>query len=113
MDKYKIEITPYAKGQMEEIRDYIKYQLMNPDAARNLLLEMRERIGELEYMADSIKAIEEQPWGNHGIKKIIVKNFYLYFWTDKERAVVHVIAATYARRNQRSALEQIEIEKNK
>ncbi len=108
MNKYKVEVTSYAKGQMGDIRDYIKYQLQNPDAARNLLKEMQARAKELEYIADTIKPIDEQPWGEQGVKKISVGNFYLYFWTDKEKGIVYVIAATYAKRNQPRVLEQIE-----
>ncbi len=64
MEKYTIKITPYAKEQMQEIRDYIAVQLVNPDAARNLLIEMQKRISELVYMPESNKTIEEQPWGS-------------------------------------------------
>ena len=34
MKNYEVKITPYALEQMAEIRDYIVYQLQNPDAAR-------------------------------------------------------------------------------
>ncbi len=108
MNQYKAEITPYAKEQMEEIRDYIKEQLKNPDAARKLLLEMKQQIKKLEYTADCIKTIDEQPWGDQGVKKISVKNFYLYFWIDKEKLELYVIAVTYAQRNQLGVLERIE-----
>ena len=107
MKTYKVVITSYAKGQMQEIKDYIKDELVNPDAARNLLTEMREHIKKLAYVADSIKRIEEEPWGSHGVRKTIVKNFYVYFWIDVENIVVYIIAVTYAKRNQKKVLERI------
>ncbi len=109
MSRYEIKVTPYAKSQMQEIRDYIIFQLMNPDAAKNLLLEMQKRINDLEFMPESVKTIEEQPWGSQGIRKIIVKNFSIYFWIDEDNRTVHIVAVTYSKRNQKNVLGEIEI----
>ncbi len=106
MVEFHVKITPHARDQMFEIRDYITYQLMNPDAAINLFLEMQSQIQKLQYMPEMIKTIDEQPWGNHGVRKIIVKNFYVYFWIDHHNSTVHVIAITYAKRNQKHVLSE-------
>lgn len=45
MDKeYKVHITKIALGHMEDIKQYIAYQLSAPQAAKNLILLMREAI---------------------------------------------------------------------
>ena len=41
---FKIKITPQALSNMREINDYIAHEIMNPDAARNLLDKMQQEI---------------------------------------------------------------------
>ena len=108
MKEYSVKITPYAIEQMTEIRDYIAYQLFDPDAAKNLILKIRKAISELHQLPERIRTIDEQPWGNQGVRKIIVNNFYVYFWIDEEHLEVHVTAAAYAGRDQEKVLKRIE-----
>ena len=39
--------------------------------------------------------IEEEPWKHEGVRKIIVKNFLIYYWVDEENFKVQVIAVIY------------------
>lgn len=107
MEEYRVKITPYANSQMREIREYIAVQLMNPDAAKNLLLNMREQISKLKNMPGKIKPIDEEPWGSQGVRKIIVGNFYIYYWIEEELLTVHIIAVAYRKREQKRVLSRI------
>lgn len=108
MKTYEVRITPYALEQMTEIRDYITNQLLNPDAARNLIREIRMEVMKLGQMPERFRPIDEEPWGERGIRKLVVKNFYAYYWIEEEAAVVHVIAVTYAMRNQKNVLKEMD-----
>ena len=48
--------------------------------------------------------IEEEPRKHEGVRKIIVKNFLIYYWVDEENFKVQVIAVIYNRRDQLRAL---------
>ena len=42
--QYNVKITKYALSQMKAIRDYIAYELLAPQAAYDLFLEMKKRL---------------------------------------------------------------------
>lgn len=107
MKRYKVKVTPQAQYQMMEIRDYIAYQLVNPDAAKNTIRAIRDAVQKLDSMPDRVKPIEEEPWGSQGVRKILVNNYYAYFWIDMKAFIVHVIAVAYAGRDQKNVLNEI------
>ncbi len=108
MKEYEIKITPYAYNQMAEIRDYIALELMNPNAALNFIEDIRSATMGLKQMPLRIKTIDEEPWKTRGIRKISVKNFFVYFWVDEVKCIVHIIAVAYAKREQTNVLDNIE-----
>lgn len=107
MKKYNVKVTPYAKEQMMEIREYIAYQLLNPDAARNQIIKIRAEIRKLSQFPERIRTIDEQPWGSQGVRKIVVSNFYVYFWIDEHNDEVHVTAIVYSKRDQGKVLVRV------
>ncbi len=107
MKEYNVKITPYAYDQICEIRDYITLQLLNPQAARNTILAIQDKIAHLSVMPTSIKPVTEEPWHSRNVRKITVKNFYIYFWINEKVSEVHVIAVAYAKRNQTDVLNRI------
>ena len=112
MDKeYKVKVTRQAMAQMKEIVQYISVELLAPEAADKLLDKMREAIAKLSVMPERYAIIEEEPWKQEGIRKVIVNNFLIYYWVDAENLKVQVIAVIYNRRDQLRALMNISLEK--
>ncbi|MCD8159285.1 MAG: type II toxin-antitoxin system RelE/ParE family toxin [Clostridiales bacterium] len=95
---------------MSEIRDYIAYQFLNPSAARNLIEEIRAAVLKLNKMPQRYRPIDEKPWGDFGVRKLMVKNFYVYYWIEEETAIVHITAVTYAMRDQINVLTKMNID---
>lgn len=108
--EYKVHITKYAYAQMAEIKQYIANELHAPAAARNLLLAMQSAAVSLAVMPDRHSLMPEEKWANQGLRKMIVKNFLMYYWIDEEHKQVHIVAVVYSRRNQLAQLENIDIE---
>lgn len=92
MDEYSVKITSQAKEQITLIRNHIAFELKEPERAKRVIHSLREEGKKLSYMPTRIKCIEEQPWGGMGYRRIIVENYYLYFWIDEELKIVYVIA---------------------
>ncbi|MBE6812786.1 MAG: type II toxin-antitoxin system RelE/ParE family toxin [Ruminococcaceae bacterium] len=109
MDEYKVKITPQASAQMFEIFIYISGVLKESGAATRLLDELEKRILSLCTMPKRIALVDEEPWKSHGIHKMPVKNFLVYFWVNDELKEVHITAVIYGRRDQREALKQMDI----
>ena len=108
MGKYEVRVTRQAREQLQEIVHYVAKELLAPDAAANLLEKMEEAMASLAEMPGRIRPIQEEPWRSQGVRKIIVKNFFIYFWSDEENARVQVVAVIYSRRDQIHRLMDME-----
>ena len=86
--KYEVKVTKQAIEQMKEIAEYITWEILAPDAANKLLDEMENTISSLAEMPNRMSLVDEEPWRSEGIRKVIVKNFLIYFWTDDENRTI-------------------------
>lgn len=99
-DYYKPIILPEAQHDIKEIVLYIAQELFSPQAALNLQDAFQEEIRKLSYMPTRIESIDEEPWGSQGVRKIRVKNYYIYFIVDDNEMAVKVNAVIYIGRDQ-------------
>lgn len=91
-DIYSIKITEQAENQLSEIMTYIAEELCAPNAALNLISKLEKAMGDLEVFPERHPLIDEEPWKFQGIRKMIVNNFLMYYWTDKKNKEVQVLA---------------------
>ena len=110
MDSYQITVTLDAEADLSELRNYIANVLRSPETARSYLHHLRKEIGSLSEMPARIKAVDEEPWHSRGIRKLIVKNFLVYFRIVEEEKTVYILNVIYARRDQLRILEQMKID---
>lgn len=109
-NKYEIKVTRQALEQMREIAHYISYDLMAPEAADNLLDDLKASILKLSVLPKKYPLIiEEEPWRSEGVRKIVVKNFLVYYWIDEEYNKVQVTAVIYSKRDQIKQLKNMEM----
>ena len=99
-DQYKLIILPEAQKDIREIVLYIARDLAAPQAALNLQDEFQKEINSLARMPKRIKTVDLQPWKDAGIRKIRVKNYYIYFLVDDAEMAVKVNAVIYVGRDQ-------------
>lgn len=99
-NRYKVQITEYALAQMKEIRDYIAEELLAPQAAYNLLMEIKNKAASLENMPGRNPLIDAKKWREQGVRKVIVKNFIMYYWINEEQRTVYITAVVYGKKNQ-------------
>lgn len=107
---YQIIVTPDAEADLSELRDYIANVLLSPDTACSYLRHLRKEIGKLSDMPGRIKMVDEEPWHSRGIRKMIVKNFFVYFRIVEEEKTVFILNVIYARRDQLYILQHIKME---
>lgn len=108
--QYKVQITKYALAQMEEIKEYIANELLAPQAAYNLFLEMKNKAVSLNSMPERNPLVAAKKWREQGVRKIIIKNFIMYYWIDEEQRIVHITTVVYGKRNQLKELSKMELE---
>ena len=82
---------------------------MAPEAADNLLDDLKASILKLSVLPKKYPLIEEEPWRSEGVRKIVVKNFLVYYWIDEEYNKVQVTAVIYSKRDQIKQLKNMEM----
>jgi toxin ParE1/3/4 len=110
VDSFEIVITPDAEADLLEIRDYIAYTLRVPDVALDYIGAIRKEIEKLSYMAASIAPVDKEPWRSRGVRKIIAKNFFIYYRPDESSGRVYVMNVIYAKRDQLNAFKKMHID---
>ena len=103
MNSYEIIVTPDAEADLHEIRDYIAETLLAPDVALNYIRVIRKEMEKLSYMAEALRR------RNVSRRKIIAKNFYIYYRPDEVSGRVYVLNVIYAKRDQLKALSKMNL----
>jgi len=96
---YKIEFLPIAKQDMTEIVRYISQELCNPVAANKLTDEMidaADRLSDFPYINAVHQTIRPL---KHEYRKLLVKNYAMFYWIDENKKTVTIARVLYARRD--------------
>lgn len=109
-ERYIVKITAQAQTQMREIINYISYTLQAPVTARKILGLLERAITSLEQLPARMPLIEEEPWRSQGIRKLVVKNYLIYFYVTEATRTVQVLAVIYSARDQRHQLSKMDVE---
>ncbi|MBD5526307.1 MAG: type II toxin-antitoxin system RelE/ParE family toxin [Lachnospiraceae bacterium] len=110
MRRYTVRITRQAREHLRSIKEYITDELLAPDAAENTMTALRREIASLSQMPERIGLTEEEPWRSEGIRRMRVRNYYVYFWIDKVNNRVQITSVIYVARDQVTQLELMEYE---
>lgn len=79
MDKFRVIITPDAAANIISVKDYIALTLKEPQTALKLVRALREKIEALDSMPGAIALVPDEPWRSRGLRRILHKNFYVYY----------------------------------
>jgi toxin ParE1/3/4 len=110
MDSYEIIMTPDATADLVELRDYIADVLLVPGTALSYIRTIREEISKLAEMPGRIKPVDDEPWHSRGIRKIMAKNFYVYYRIDEDTKRVYIMNVIYNKRDQLRQLSQMKLD---
>ena len=104
---YKVRITPRAEQSMQEIASYIAVGLMEPQTAVKLLRALKKAIDSLDMFPGRIRPTPEEPWHSLGIRRLVMKNYYVYFWIDETNLCVPITDVIYAGQDQPTRLAEM------
>lgn len=96
---YKITITPIAKTNLQEIKDYIANDLQEPKAAYNTIRNILAKITLLSETPFIYPLYEDEPWHSRGIRHFPVNNYVVIYWVDEQTKTVSVLKIIYGRRD--------------
>ena len=105
--EYSVKLTPHAIVQIQETIAYISKVLLVPETAKAWSDYLQKEISGLNKMPARFSAVDEEPWRSRGYRKMLVKNFIVYYYADDETKTVWVTAVVYGRRDQLNVLKDM------
>lgn len=111
-DKYTVKVTDDAMKQLEGLSDYIGLVLKEPGTAKKMLATLWKEIGSLDAMPQRIALVYREPWRSKGVRRMLVKNYFVYFWIDEAKAKVQVTAVVCAQSDQERVLRQMRLDES-
>lgn len=110
MDSYAIIMTSDAINDVTDLRNYIADVLGAPDTALAYIRTVRKEIGSLSEMPERYKPVDDEPWHSRGIRRLLVKNSFIYYRIDESTRKVYILNIIYARRDQLRAMAGMKID---
>jgi len=90
-------LLPKAQEDLENIFSYIAIELVNPEAASNLIDKFDDKFNELLLFPLSYPLIESKLIFQIDLRKCIVQNYIIvYFYNEKDK-LVEIIRVIYSR----------------
>lgn len=97
MNKYNIEYSRESKQDLIGIKQYIKYNLQEPETSERLIAKIRNEINTLKNNPEIYAIIDDELIKKLEIRKLIIDN-YIVFYRIKNNNV-EIVRVMYGRRN--------------
>ncbi|MBO4473280.1 MAG: type II toxin-antitoxin system RelE/ParE family toxin [Clostridiales bacterium] len=111
-NSYEIILTDDAITDLEELKYYIATVLRAPATALSYIREIRQAIESLSELPGRIKLLDDEPWHTRGIRRLMVKNFFVYFRIDEDDMLIYIMNIIYNRRDQFKQISDYPQEEN-
>jgi toxin ParE1/3/4 len=95
--KYNIEYSKESKEDLIRIKQYIKYNLQEPEIANKLISNIKKSIKTLKDNPEIYTIIDDDMIRKLEIRKLIVEN-YIVFYRIKDDSI-EIVRIMYGRRN--------------
>lgn len=99
MARYRVEVSEPAENDLRDIVRYIFAQLSAPVAATKLMDAIEDAIAGLAEIPHSCALVTDEWLASMGYRKLVVKNYLVFFTIDERAKVVAVERIPFARRN--------------
>lgn len=96
---YSVHITLKAVRDITEAAKYIKYTLLNPQAASALIDKAEKEMNTLSFMPQKHGIIDDPILGFRAIRFLSVGKYLIFYVIDEESKTVHVIRFLYGKRD--------------
>ena len=104
MAKYRVDLSEPAENDLRYIVRYISAQLSAPMTALKMMDTIAEAITGLAVMPQTCPPVTDERLAMMGYRKLLVKNYIVFFTIDEKSQVVDVEKILYARRDWRHIL---------
>lgn len=99
MNKYSVNVTDTAFDDLNEIFQYIKYDLKEPDTAKNIIAQMKKTILSLDSSPYRNPTVRDKNIACMGYRYLPVGNYIIFYIVSEDELTVNIIRVIYSRRN--------------
>lgn len=99
MTKYSVDLSEPAEKDLIDIVKYIASQLSSPMSAYHMMDIFEEAIANQSYSPQRCPLIADERLSVLGYRKLMVKNYIVFFSVDEKNKVVDVERILYERRD--------------
>lgn len=99
MANYRVDISEPAESDLRDIVRYIGSQLSAPVSALRMMELMEEAITGLSDMPQRCPLVADDRLSQMGYRKLIIKNYVVFFSIDEKNKVVDIERILYGRRD--------------
>ena len=97
MKQYNIEYSRESKEDLIEIKQYIKYNLQEPEMANKLILKIRKSIKTLQNNPEIYTIIDDDVIRKLEIRKLIIDNYIVFYRIKND--TIEIVRIMYGKRN--------------
>ena len=101
---YRVEITKPAQTDMIQLYSYIADTMKEPRSARRVYTSIRDKIMSLDEMPERYAVIDEPPYNEIGVRRMLIENYIVFYVAHREQKLVTVLRVVYNRREWRNIL---------
>lgn len=86
-------------SDLHDIYDYIAFNLLASDVARNTTDRILEAVRTLQTMPERNPLYKEEPWHSQGVRFIPVKNYIVFYTVNTDTDTVSIARIMYGARD--------------
>lgn len=99
MAKYKVDISEPAEKDLRDLIRYLSAQLSAPLTAMKMMDIIEEAIAGLAEMPQRYPLVADERLASMGYRKLVVKNYIVFFTIDEQLKTVDIERNLYSRRD--------------
>lgn len=99
MAKYRVDVSESAENALMEIVRYIKSQFSAPISALSMIELFEEAMAGLADMPQRHPFIADERLAQLGYRKLLLKNYVVFYTIDEGNKVVDIERILYGRRD--------------
>lgn len=104
---YSFSFTDVASADLDEILNYIRFELDNPTASKHFLEKLEKTISLIRTFPFSGSLINNPYVRRNDIRKTLVGNYVLYYLPDSLKKEILILRVVYGQREKSSIEENL------
>ena len=105
---WKIDYSKNSKTDLQDIYEYIAYELCEPQYAKDQVERIMASVRKLEDMPMRFAVYKEEPWKSKGVRFVPVDNYLVFYLPNEDDKCISIVRIMYGGRDIKKQIEENE-----